>query len=184
MCIINTAYLCVTKYCDIINAMNCMFYKLATLLSWTFYHLVPDSFLYWKMRAYFLQRWLALSSEWWLIIIAGHYFEPEARPGKVNGTYWMHVRADQSAVSATCKEIKHARKKLERENLLAPLWNSFWNSFWLHTIMLSLNLVGLLYFIARIILYKIGWLKFHIKEKYPWRKRKRKKKRSRSTAQH
>ena len=88
----------------------------------------------------------------------------------------MHVRADQSAVSATCKEIKHARKKLERENLLAPLWNSFWNSFWLHTTMLSLNLVGLLYFIARIILYKIGWLKFHIKEKYPWRKRKRKKK--------
>ena len=68
-------------------------------------------FLYWKMRAYFLQRWLALSSEWWLIIIAGHYFEPEVRPGKVNGTYWMHVRADQYAVSATLKEIKHARKK-------------------------------------------------------------------------
>ena len=78
------------------------------------------------------------------------------------------------------KDIEYMRKRVDRLNIFAGLWNTCWELFWLHSTMLTLHIVGIFYFIGRIILYKFGWLTFHVKEKYSWSKRKRKKKKKRT----
>ena len=84
-----------TAYYGCINAIIGSLFYLAETAVWLVRKVMPDTYFYWKMRAHFLYRWLALSMDWWLILIDGYYFEPEKRPCKFNGTYWMHVRADQ-----------------------------------------------------------------------------------------
>lgn len=69
-------------------------------------------------------------------------------------------------------------KRVDRLNIFAGLWNTCWELFWLHSTMVIPHFVGILYFIDRIISYKLGWLTLHVKEKYPWSKRKRKKKKN------
>jgi hypothetical protein len=96
-----------TAYCGCINAIIGSFFYLAETTVWLLRDLTPDTYFYWKMRAYFLCRWLALSMDWWTILISGYYFEPEMRPGKFNGTYWMHIRADQYAGLDGFKDIEY-----------------------------------------------------------------------------
>ena len=38
--------------------------------------------------------WSILSWKWWLILMSAYWSEPPKRPGKVNGTYWMNIKAD------------------------------------------------------------------------------------------
>ena len=61
---------------------------------WTACVFTPHVFNYWIGRAQFLYRKSKLSWWWWLLIITSYWNEPERRPGKENGTYWMLVRAE------------------------------------------------------------------------------------------
>ena len=50
--------------------------------------------------------WSILGIKWWLILLSAYWNEPMERPGKVNGTYWMHVKADIYHIKAELKESK------------------------------------------------------------------------------
>ena len=138
--------------------------------------LAPDLYFYWKMRAYFLCRSMALSIEWWLILTLSYYFEPDEQPGKYNGTYWMYIKADLFGIKRDIKELKYMRRRLDKLSVFAGFWNLLWGTIRLHLTMQTLNIIGILYFVARIILSKIGYLTFCVKEKFPWSKRRRRQK--------
>ena len=124
---------------------------------------------YYFIRAQLFFRSTHLSWNWWLIIITAHWQEPPLRPGKFNGTYWMHHRADKFELLAQFKEIDRERKQLDTHSLYAAIFSEAW----FHIIMMSLNFYGIAYFTMRILLFKFGWLTMHINSKQTWSKRRR-----------
>ena len=56
---------------------------------WTACVFTPHVFKYLIGRAQIFHRESKLGWWWWLLIITSCWNEPERRPGKENGTYWM-----------------------------------------------------------------------------------------------
>ena len=129
----------------------------------------PSFINYYFIRAQLFFRSTHLSWNWWLIIITAHWQEPPLRPGKFNGTYWMHHRADKFELLAQFKEIDRERKQLDAHSLYAAIFSEAW----FHIIMMFLNFCGIAYFTMRILLFKFGWLTMHINSKQTWSKRRR-----------
>jgi len=113
---------------------------------WFIVSLGPGTIGYHFSRAQLLFRYTHLSWNWWLVIISAHWQEPPLRPGKFNGTYWMHHRADKYELLALFKDIKLERRKLDTNSLYAAIASEAL----LHITMMLLNFCGIAYFITRI----------------------------------
>ena len=119
--------------------------------------------------------WSILSCKWWLILLSAHWNEPIKRPGKVNGTYWMNVKADLNQLKADLKEIKW-----EHSQTCNPISDTMeWLTeiactIFMHSTMNFLNIIAIIFFVWRIFLFKFGWLRYKKRSRPPWQKRKKK----------
>ena len=113
--------------------------------------------------------WSILNCKWWLILLSAHWNEPIKRPGKVNGTYWMNVKADLNQLKADLKEIKW-----EHSQTCNPISDTMeWLTelactIFMHSTMNFLNIIAIIFFVWRIFLFKFGWLPYKKRSRPPW----------------
>ena len=74
---------------------------------------LPHWLIYRTIRLRLSLRWRRLSWVWWWTVFRGHWYEPQRKPGKINGTYWMHNREDLYALSSQFKELQRFRRRLD-----------------------------------------------------------------------
>lgn len=149
-------------YATFINAVDFIFYHLFVYLPiWLRYR--------WK-RLKLLYRWGRLSWQWWLILFCGHWNEPERRPGKINGTYWMHIHEDLYAISGNLKALNRRSRKLDAKMNSAYEYSAEISEALHFLSMIWLTGIGICYFMARIILYKLNPSSFKHRLKRPWSK--------------
>ena len=157
-------------YAPYLNAVNFIFYHTFIYLPvWTRYRWIRVKLLY---------RCGRLSWQWWLILFCGYWNEPERKPGKINGIYWMHIHADMYAISDQLKTLSRSRKKLDRSRIYDSDYSDKIFEALDFLLMIWLTGFGICYFIARIILYKINPASFKHRKKRPWSKRCKQKKRA------
>ena len=93
---------------------------------WTACIFTPHVFKYWIGFAQFFYQESKLSWWWWLLIITSYWNEPERRPGKENGAYWMLVRAEQYEILAECKNLARDRCQFKRFYKFDGPYEAFW----------------------------------------------------------
>jgi len=93
-------------YAPFINTINLIFYQAFIYL--------PIRLIYRWIRTKLLYRWGRLSWQWWLILFCGHWNEPERRPGKINGTYWMHIHEDMNTITGQLNKLQQSCKRLDQ----------------------------------------------------------------------
>ena len=155
-------------YAPFINAINFIFYQAFIYL--------PIWLRYRWIRMKLLYRWGRLSWQWWLILFYGHWNEPERRPGKINGTYWMHIYEDMYTITGQLNNLQRSRKRLDRRRFYRNDYEAEISQALEFLSMTWLTGFGICYFIARIFLYKLNPSSFGPRMKYAWSKRRKKKK--------
>ena len=88
----------------------------------------------------------------------------------------MLIRADQYEIIAECKNLARDCRQFKRfskfDGHYEALWTFILSAF--HVIlMMFLNLIGIGYFICRIVLFKCGYIVITTKSKSVWHKRKK-----------
>ena len=158
---------------------------LSNQIHWTVQILIPDACKYWLTRARLHHRYSTLSWKWWILLFASFWNEPSLKPGKqFNGTWWMHVRADQYELLSEFKELQRSHKELQRSHKYSNRLNTFadlceltWkihSDLWHTALMLMLNFVGVGYFIYHIALFKCGYIAMASKKREWYKHRKKK----------
>ena len=116
---------------------------------------IPSMLSYWHTRSCIAIQRTSLNLKWWIILISAIWLEPPLRKGKHhNGTYWVVPKADLFENKAQSKELARRHRRLTRNSQFAQSWNKFW--FRLYA--MSLNLCAVIYFVTRILRYKLGFL--------------------------
>ena len=101
---------------------------------WLFFTFLPDTISYWTTLCH---RYWQLSWWWWILLFASHWNEPKRRPGNINGTYWMNVRAYQHEILSEFKDLKRRHRALDYRSIFAEVYEVFW----LHLKMMTLNTI-------------------------------------------
>ena len=144
---------------------------------WTACVFTPHVFNYWIGRAHFFYQKSKLSWWWWLLLITLYWNEPERRPGKENGTYWMLVRAEKYDIIEECKNLARDRNQFKRfskfDGRYKSLWTFILSAFWV-ILMLFIDFIGIGYFICFIVLFKCRYIVMMMKSKRVWNKLKKK----------
>ena len=157
-------------YVPYLNAMDFILYQIFIYLPiWIRYRWIRTKLIY---------RWGRLSWQWWLILFCGHWNEPEPRPGKINGTYWMHVREDMYFISDQLKELNRFLKRLDRSYVYRNRFSVQISGALAFASMILLTGFGICYFIARILLYRLNPSIFNCRMKRPWSKRRKRKRKT------
>ena len=90
----------------------------------------------------------------------------------------MLVRDEQYEILAECKNLAGDSFQFKRFSKFDGPYEVFWafiSSAFHVILMLFLNLIGIGYFICRIVLFKCGYIVMTAKSKRVWHKRKKKK---------
>ena len=90
----------------------------------------------------------------------------------------MHVRADQYELLSEFKELQRSHQYSLRWNTFADLYDLAWeihSDLWYAALMLTLNFIGVGYFICRIALFKCGYIAMASKKRRWYKRRKTKK---------
>ena len=140
-----------------------------------------SSAVYWNEKAILRNRWLTLTWFWWLQMISVLWnLDPELNGKDINGTYWMHYKANMFELKSEFKELKRQRKDLG-DSCFDTALQFIWSMFFLHFPMFVLNAIAVVYFTFRILAFRLGFLQHpKVRQKRDWHKRKRKKKRLRT----
>ena len=150
-------------------------WRLYCFYTYQIYIYLPIWLRYRRLRIMMLYRWLRLSWFWWLTLFNGHWYEPRRRPGKMNGTYWMHNREDLYNLSSQFKELQRWRRRLDNSVVYENDYADNLSSIWHFCCMIVMYAFGIFYFIGRICLCKLSPHRIMPKAKRAWSRKKKKK---------
>ena len=107
-------------------------------------------------------------------MILAWWYEPPLRRGKkIEGTYWMNVRADLYSLKSDFKELDRIARQLQATPKFHNRYSDSFQQAGRAILMLSLNTIAIFYFINRIILCRIDHLRPPGFRKTAWTKRRK-----------
>ena len=157
------------------------FFFVASILQLCYYHWIvyPPIFIcYWFKRFKLYCRHQFLSWEWWLVMISTIMLQPMRCPvtQRLFGTAWDAPKERLFRIQRELKQLTRDRRRLDSDSSYFYEYSDLFSAIHDLTLAILAHCIAFAYFVARIILFKFGLLRFRGRMKHPWSKRRKKKK--------
>ena len=161
-------------------ARESLHHILAPVLSvfqFLYYHIyvyLPRWLEYRKLTFEHTICWIHLSWQWWLIWICGYWYEPPPGKRKYNGTYWHHeVYEPIFQLRSQFRDLARKQRRLDRQLYYTSEYSIELAQMGYFMSMMALYFVGIIYFVGRILFFRIGWLRDCAHSKRMWYKHRK-----------